>query len=232
VLVHDMAGKDAHAVAEEIGGGARVVTGDIASEAGAAQLVAAVDAYGPLDILVNNYGTVGRGRWAETGEADWLDMYQRNVLSAARLNRAFAPAMAERGRGRIVQLGTMGSTRPNARNPHYYAAKGALANTTVSLAKELAGTGVTVNTVSPGLILTEEVQAHYAAYAERKDWPEAGDPDAIEARVCREVMPTLTGRMARPEEVAALVVFLCGDLAGAITAQNIRIDGGAVDIVS
>ena len=95
----------------------------------------------PIDILVNNYGTAGAGRWDDTDEAAWLDMYQRNVLSAQRLIQRLLPAMRARRWGRIINLGTVGSTRPAARMPHYYASKGAFATLTISLAKEVAGTG-------------------------------------------------------------------------------------------
>ena len=80
-----------------------------------------------IDILVNNYGTAGPGRWDDAGTDAWLGMYQHNVLSAQRLIRALLPAMRTRKWGRIINLGTVGSTRPAARMPHYYASKGALA---------------------------------------------------------------------------------------------------------
>ena len=110
---------------------------------------------------MNNYGTAAGGTWESAGEAQWLDMYQKNVLSAQRMIQGLLSGMREAGWGRIINLGTVGSTRPNRRMPHYYAAKAALANLTVSLAKEVAGAGITVNLVSPGLILTPEVEASY-----------------------------------------------------------------------
>ena len=114
--------------------------------------------------------------------------------------------------------------------PHYYASKGALATLTVSLAKELAGSAITVNTVSPGLIRTAEVEAQYRAVAKRKGWGESWAE--IEAGIMAEGGANPLGRIARVEEVADLVVFLASDRAGFINGQNIRIDGGAVDIVS
>jgi NAD(P)-dependent dehydrogenase (short-subunit alcohol dehydrogenase family) len=113
--------------------------------------------------------------------------------------------------------------------PHYYAAKGAMATMGVSLAKELAGTGITVNTVSPGLIRTPELEASFRKRGQREGWGDSW-PE-IEAQVVASDFPNPSGRIAEREEVAELVAFLCGDRAGMIHGQNIRIDGGAVDYV-
>ena len=142
----------------------------------------------------------------------------------------FMEPMKERGWGRIIQLGTIGSTSPAARTPHYYASKGALHTMTVSLAKELAGTGVTSNIVSPGLIKTKEVEAWFMTLAKKNGWGESWDE--IEAKAMQEVTGGLTGRIARPAEVASLVAYIASPLADSITSTNFRIDGGATAIVS
>jgi len=114
------------------------VWGDITVEAGASQTVAqTLEKLGSVDILINNYGTATRGFWGTSQEADWIDVYKKNVLSAMYLIQKLTPQMKESQWGRVVQLGTIGSQQPNAIMPHYYASKGALANTTVSLALEL-----------------------------------------------------------------------------------------------
>ncbi len=203
------------------------VEGDIASAAGCEAVLAQLRAQDLcVDILVNNYGTASFAKWDTATTEDWLDMYQKNVLSAARLVQGIVHGMKDRGWGRIVNLGTIGSHRPGRIMPHYYAAKSALANLGVSLAQELAGTGITVNTVSPGLIHTPELEAGYRARAQKKGW---GDDWAeIERRIVAEDFPNPVGRLARREEVADLVTFLCSDQAGFINGQNIRIDGGAI----
>ena len=223
VYVHGFTREQAQAAVTELGAG-DPVHGDLTTDAGAEALLAQTP---DVDILVNNYGVAERGTWADSDTDAWLDLYQKNVLSAQRMIRGLLPRMRATNTGRIINLGTVGSTRPNARMPHYYAAKGALATLTVSLAKEVAGTGIRVNLVSPGLILTPEVKAQQLERAARKGWGERWED--IEPRVAAD---TLTKRIPRRQEVADLVVFLASPLADAIHAQNIRVDGGALDIVS
>lgn len=224
VYVHGLARGQAAAAVNEIGGG-EPVTGDIACEAGCEALFRELADNCP-DILINNYGTAAAGTWA-TGSAEWLDSYQKNVLSAQRLIRQFLPTMRDREWGRIINLGTIGSTRPNARMPHYYSAKGALATMTISLAKEVAGTGIRVNLVSPGMILTPEVRDAYLKSARQKGW---GDTwEEIEPRIAQDIP---IRRIVRRKEVADLVTFLASPLADGIHGQNIRIDGGALDTLS
>ena len=202
------------------------VTGDIATEAGCEAVLEQLAANQlQVDILVNNYGTASFGKWDSTTSADWLDMYQKNVLSVTRLIQGLTPQMKRAQWGRIVNLGTIGSIRPGKIMPHYYAAKSALATLGASLAQELAGTGITVNTVSPGLIHTPDLEASYRARARKKGWGE--DWQDIVAHIVAEDFPNPCGRLATRQEVADLVVFLCSDNAAFINGQNIRIDGGA-----
>jgi 3-oxoacyl-[acyl-carrier protein] reductase len=206
------------------------VEGDIATEAGcAAVLEQLVSHEAEIDILVNNYGTATFAKWDSATGADWLDMYQKNVLSVARLVQGLTPGMKHRGWGRVVNLGTIGSHRPGHTMPHYYSAKGALATLGVSLAQELAGTGITVNTVSPGLIHTPELEQGYRARGQKKGWGE--DWESILAHIVKEDFPNPCGRLASRQEVVDLVAFLCSDNAAFINGQNIRIDGGAIAYV-
>ncbi len=214
----------------DLDGAAPGVYGDIATESGCAQVIEQLAALGQrVDILVNNYGTASPGKWGKTPEGDWLDMYQKNVLSVARLCDALVPAMKADGWGRIVNLGTIGSHQPNRIMPHYYAAKGALATMSVSLTQELSNTGITVNTVSPGYIRTPELEAGFRLKAEKKGW--GSDWITIERKVVETEFPNPCGRLATREEVADLVVFLCSERAAFINGQNIRIDGGAIRYV-
>ncbi len=202
------------------------VWGDISSEAGSSQVLEQLGALtDSVHILVNNYGTAGTGAWEKSSSEDWLDMYQKNVLSVVRMTEGVLPLMRTTGYGRIINLGTVGSSRPNSRMPHYYAAKGALANLTTSLMKELSGTGITVNLVSPGLIRTPEVEASFLERGKRKGWGETFE------QIEQHIADNPVGRIATREEVADLVLYLASDRAGIINGQNIRIDGGGLNIV-
>lgn len=229
VMVHSLIEGESIQAAEEIPQ-AIPVWGDISSDEGANLLADQCSHHPTVEILVNNYGTASPGSWLDSSSSDWLDMYQKNALSIARMVRLFIPAMKQLpGGGRIINLGTIGSTSPNSKMPHYYASKGALANMTVSLAKELAGTRISVNLVSPGLIRTPEVEQAFSQRAASNN--ESTDWSDVEKQIVAKQFPNPMGRIATREEVADLVVFLASERASFINGQNIRIDGGAVDIV-
>jgi 3-oxoacyl-[acyl-carrier protein] reductase len=208
---------------------AHAVCGDIIADAGADEVVEQLASRDrPIDILVNNYGVAEAGRWLTSPSEDWAQIYQKNVISGVRLAKALAPAMVEAGWGRIIWLGTVGGLRPGSRMPHYYASKAALANVCLSLAKELADTGITVNLVSPGIISTAEIKAQMIRRAKKEGW---GDDWAVVQKKAMEGMfDNPTGRFAEPEEVADLVTFLASQRAAYINGCNIRIDGGASDV--
>lgn len=225
VLVHGFEPGQAQAAVAEIGGGTPI-TANIIQDQGIEALTAACKEH-PVDVLVNNYGVAEPGSWTDSTSEDWVLAYQKNVLTVQRAIAVCLPHMRTNGWGRIINLGTVGSTQPNARMPGYYSAKGALATMTVSLARELSGTGVRVNLVSPGLILTPEIEQAYLKQGQRKGW---GDTwEEVEAQVAKDIP---IGRIVRREEVASLVAFLASPLSDAVHGQNIRIDGGALAITS
>lgn len=228
VIVHGPAPGDADATVGELrsaGHDAIAAHGDLTTDEGADAAIAACEG-GPVDVLINNWGGVAPGRWEDSDPGTWHADYERNVLSMVRLSIRLSDGMKARGWGRIVNLGTLGTIQPPARTPHYYAAKSALAGASASLARELGGHGITVNLVSPGLIRTDEVEAHFRARAVRKGW---GDDWAeIEKRAMKEMGGgNPTGRMSTREDVAAAVVFLASDPAAHINGVNLRVDGGA-----
>lgn len=205
------------------------VYGDLTTDEGAQEVFDQSQSFSTeLDILVNNYGQADPGSWQHSSAEDWIKSYQKNVLSAVRLINLFLPQMKTQKTGRIIQLGTIGALKPNSRMPQYYAAKATLANLTVSLSKELANTGITVNAISPGLIKTEEIEAYYKLRAEKKNWGQ--DWDDIESAIAKYDFPNPCGRIARREEVADLVSFLASPRASYINGQTIRIDGGALEL--
>ncbi len=212
VLVHGFETGQADPVVhliESTGGSADAIVGDLSSDEGTAAMLGQIP--GRLDIVVCNYGVAQSGRWSNVETAAWVEAYDRNVLTAVRVAAGAAPRLVDQGWGRIVLLGTVGTLRPAAVRPQYYGAKAALPALTVSLAKELAGTGVTVNLVSPGLIATPEVL------------------ERLGGRPVGEVFPGMSGRIALPNEVGDLVTYVCSDQAGAITGSNFRIDGGSAE---
>ncbi len=215
VLVHGFGDDDPARVVSEIraaGFRADGVAGDITNDEGATRAVEQARRLCPhVDVLVNNYGVAEGPGWLDGTTRDWIAIYEKNVLSAVRLTQAFVPGMRARGFGRVIFVGTVGTVRPNARMPHYYASKAALPNMTVSLAKELARTGVTVNLVSPGLIATREVLARF---------PEERLRDNPSGAVCT------------PEDVGRLVAWLASPLSSSVNGANLRIDGGGSETVN
>jgi len=224
VLVHGFEAGQAEPLAERLrslGQDVRPVVGEFFDDESAEALAQeALATAGRVDVLVNNYGVAERGRWFDETTDDWIAIYQKNVLSGVRLVRACVPGMREQQWGRVIWLGTVGSLRPNARMPHYYASKAVLPTICVSLAKELSGTGITVNLVSPGLIATTEVKAQMAR--------RSADPKAADGWAAG-LLDNPIGRMAEIEEVASLVAYLASERSSAINGANVRIDGGAAD---
>ncbi len=198
------------------GGRARGVVADLLDDAAVTAMAAEIGS--DIDIVVCNYGVAAGGRWTTASDDDWLEAYERNVLSAVRVIRAFRPTLVDQAWGRIVLLGTVGSVRPAKIRPQYYSAKSALPGLVVSLAQDLAHTGVTANLVSPGLISTPEV-------LERLRGRSVADAFGSE-------LAPLTNEMTTPAQVAALVAYLCSEQAGSITGSNFRIDGGAARAVT
>ena len=225
VLVHGLDAEQAEAAVAELGAGIPV-SGDISNEAGCQTLIDTCAEHS-IQILINNYGGADPSTWLDSSTTDWHSAFEKNVLSAQRITQALLPGLLASPWARIINLGTVGSTRPNSRMPAYYASKGALATMTMSLAKEVAGSAIRVNLVSPGIILTPEVKAAYLKRGQAKGW---GDQWAeIEAKVAADIP---TRRITRREEVAALVAFLCSEQSNAIHGQNLRIDGGQLDILT
>ena len=234
VLVHGFEPGQADEVAASIvaaGGAAHAVAGDIRTDTGSDRLVDDCRTRaGHVDILVNNYGIAEGGGWFEHDSASWFDVYDKNVVTAVRLVHRLVPAMRDQGWGRVVFLATVGATRPGKGNPQYYAAKTALPGLAVSLMKELAGSGVTVNTVSPGIIATAEIREMFTRRAEQKglatDWP------TVERLILDTAMANPSGRVATPEDIGRFVAFVVGESGWHLNGAHLRIDGGAADAVT
>ncbi|PJG46113.1 short-chain dehydrogenase [Sphingobium sp. LB126] len=231
VVVHGRDAGKAHGVADSIGGNASVAIGDLSDNAGADAVAAAA---GEIDILVNNAGgAVGTSamHWTEVDEAGWEGTYQLNAIAAARMIRRLLPAMQAKGWGRIINIASAAATQPIAFGPDYGAAKAAMLNMTVSLAKALGPCGVTANSVSPGMILTPAVEAWLGRLKQNMGWGDISLEEA-EARAARELTPIPVGRIGRVEEIAHAVCMIASPHAGYMTGANVRVDGGQVQGVN
>lgn len=160
-------------VAEAItrqGGEVIATSGDLSTLEGARQVAEGANlAFGGIDILINNAGgTEDLKGWMDTLPQEWEQTYHANVIAPVRLIQLLVPQMKEQGWGRIIQVASVAATRPLAVGPDYAAAKAALVNLTVSLTKELANTGITVNTISPGPIYTTGLEQAWRTQSSRK----------------------------------------------------------------
>ena len=233
VVVHGRDESRAQAVAEAIratGGSAQVAIGDLATDAGADAVASAALAGGAIDILVNNAGVLPRKSWMETTADLWAQTYNTNVISGVRMIQRLVPQMCERRWGRVIQIGGGLSMQPQAIGADYNAALAARHNLAVSLARELKGTGVTSNVVSPGAILTKQGIPQLAQMAKAMGWGET--QEEMERNVVLHVAPNDVGRLGRPEEIAAAVAYLASPMADYVSGATIRVDGGTVRSVN
>lgn len=204
---------------------ARVVAAGEAAEAIAADVtqpgaLADILAQRPLDILVNNAGGAAGGAFERQDRARFEEMMAQHVLAPAEAMRAVLPGMKARGFGRIVNLASTAGLRGYAGVSSYVAAKHALVGLTRAVAAETARTGITVNAVCPGYTDTDMLRAGIGQRAAKA----GGDPDAAFAAFAAS-QPL--GRLVRPEEVAAAIVWLCGRESGAVTGQAVVVDAEA-----
>jgi 3-oxoacyl-[acyl-carrier protein] reductase len=231
VVVHGRDEPRANQVAAEIrsaGGRAEVVLGDLSNDESASRAAEAVlGKVGGIDILVNNAGgrtTAGNPAWLDIGLEDWRATFEQNVGAAVRMVRAFAPGMKQRAWGRIIQIASASATQTEPDLGEYQAAKAAMVNISSSLARTFAHTGITVNTVSPGIVLTPAAKGWMTSVAGERGWGE--DFPEVERRFTREVIPLSVARIGRPEDIGQLIAFLVSPLAEFVTGANFRIDGG------
>jgi NAD(P)-dependent dehydrogenase (short-subunit alcohol dehydrogenase family) len=207
--------------------GATAVSADLSSAAGAELLLGWAD---QVDLLVNN---VGGGRGGETSgfldldDDHWDQMLQLNLMSAVRVSRALLPGLAARG-GVIVNVSSMGAWQPAGPPLAYNVAKAALKALGKGLAEEFSPQGVRVVTVTPGPTRTGVWESPGGLGA--KFAAAAGAPHDQFLTQVPAMLGMLTGRLAEPDEVAALITFLVSPLAASITGSDHRIDGGAVKI--
>jgi NAD(P)-dependent dehydrogenase (short-subunit alcohol dehydrogenase family) len=199
-----------------------VVAVDLAEPGGPALLMAAA---GPrLDILVNNVGNAPArtGGFLSVTDDDWIHTLGLNLLPAVRATRAALPGMLAAGRGAIVTVASINATLPDPAVIDYSAAKSALLSFCTALAKEVAGQGVRVNTVSPGPVETA-LWLGGGGVAETVSRATGLTPEQVASQAAHQ---SPTGRFSRPEEVADLVVLLASERTANVTGADFVIDGG------
>ncbi len=207
------------------------VAADLTTPAGCEAVAAAVRArLGGLDILVHVLGgsSAPGGGFAALDDATWQRELNLNLLSAVRLDRALAPAMAAQGSGVVIHVTSIQRVLPLPdATTGYAAAKAALSAYSKSLSKELSPKGVRVMRVSPGWIETES-SIHLASRLAA----EAGTDLEGGKRIIMQALGGIPiGRPTRPDEIANLIAFLASDRAATITGSEYVIDGGTVPVV-
>ena len=202
-----LSGKAAAEIAEKTGVTAKAYRCDVSSFDEAAETVKRIAAdFGRIDILVNNAGITRDGLLAQMKEEDVSRVVNINLGGAFNMTRHAVRQMMRQKYGRIVNMASIAGLTGNAGQVNYASSKAGLVALTKSVAKELASRGITANAIAPGFVETDMT----------KDIPE----DAP----LRQQIPL--GRIAKPEEIAALAVFLCSPAAAYITGEVVRIDGG------
>ncbi|HWJ43483.1 MAG TPA: SDR family oxidoreductase [Solirubrobacterales bacterium] len=222
-------GEEAARVAEPAGGAILALALDVTDgDAGERMLAAAEGRFGALDALVNN---AGAARWRDLDDVpdeDWRFQYELNVMAPLRAMRAAIPPMVERGWGRVVNVCSTAGKRPSAAMAEYSVAKAAELSLSRLFADRYAKTGVLVNAVAPGPVeaemwmepggLLDQSHALSGAASREEALAEAGSKRPI-------------GRLARAEEIAAAIVFLCSERASYVAGAAWSVDGGTVQVI-
>ena len=209
-------------IAAAPGGEVQGFAGDLSTPAAAAALL---ERHPGIEILVNNLGIFEPKAFEDIPDADWLRLFDVNVLSGVRLARLCLPAMRRAGWGRIIFISSESAVQIPAEMIHYGMTKTAQLAVSRGLAEAVAGTGITVNSVLPGPTRSRGVGdfVEALAQADGKSFAE------FEQQFFAKVRPTsLIKRFATPQEVASLVAYVASPLASATTGAALRVDGGVV----
>jgi 3-oxoacyl-[acyl-carrier protein] reductase len=184
-------------------------------------------ALGPVDVLVNNVGFAEIRSFDELTDDDWEQLWQLNVMSYVRALKAVLPGMRERGSGRIVNVSSTAGKRPSTGMPDYSVTKAAVLSLSRLVADLYARDGILCNAVTPGPT---------ASPAWLGDGGLADQTAKRSGKSREQVLADVgkgrpLGRLAEPEEIAAVVVFLCSDRANYVTGAAWSVDGGTVPII-
>ena len=217
------------AAGEAAGGRAESLAIDITVE-GAAERIAGegTERLGQIDVLVNNAGTAKWRDLDEVPDEDWYAAWELNVMAPMRLMRAIAPAMKDRGWGRIVNVASTAGKRPSAAMAEYSVAKAAELSLSRLYADRLAKDNVLVNAICPGPVKSELWMEEGGLLDQSKEM--AGHDsrdDALDAAGAKRPI----GRLAETEEIAGAIVFLCSERASYTAGAAWSVDGGTVQVI-
>ncbi len=203
----------------------RTVVADLVSQAGA-DAVKAATAW-DVDILVHTAGITGAkgDPLRDISEDDWMEAWQNDMMSGVRVAKTFIPPMLERGWGRAVYVTSENATQPYSDEVVYNAAKAAVLTFVKGMAQEYAPQGVLVNAVAPAFIATDMTDKMMKKRARERG---TDMEEAIDSFLEEERPHLVLDRRGRPEEVAAVIAFLCSERASFVVGANWRVDGGSV----
>ena len=182
--------------------------------------------FGRLDVLVNNAGTSRARSLEELTDSEWDEQWQLHVMASMRLMRLAAPGMADRGWGRIVNVGSSSGKRPSLSNAAYSVTKAAQHALSRVFADTYAGDGVLVNAVAPGPVESPLWMAEGGLADQAAERSGVSRDEALEA--ARSKIPL--GRFGREDEIAWVIAFLCSERASNVTGSTWSADGGAVPL--
>lgn len=199
---------------------ARAAVFDLSNKEGVEAIIQSIPF---VDILVNNLGIYEVKPFSDITDQDWMRFFEVNVLSGVRLSRYYFPKMKEKNWGRIIFISSESGANIPSDMIHYGTTKSAQLAIARGLAETTVGTHITVNSILPGPTYTTGVQEYINQVAREKN---KSVPE-VEQDLFKELRPSsLIKRFAQPDEVAALVAFVCSKKAAAINGAALRVEGG------
>jgi 3-oxoacyl-[acyl-carrier protein] reductase len=224
-------GRDQQALrsaATECGPAARWLALDItAPDAGERATAACLEHFGRIDVLVNGASTTDVRSIEQLTDEEWYGQWEINVMAPMRLMRAVLPEMVKRGWGRVVNVSSSSGKRPGQRNVAYSVAKAAELSLSRSYADAYARHGVLINAVAPGPVASE-LWLDRGGLADQTAKAQGNTKEEV-LEAAAQALPI--ARLATPQEIASVIVFLCSELASNVSGAAWSVDGGAVPVI-